>query len=201
MRTVTRQFNLFKLLGMTCFLTLFSACASTVEKVDAPNTLQQYKSPAWVLKGSGAFDDSKGKVFYGVASSFGVKNPSLQRISADDQARLEVAKTFEVYVKALTKIYIASTSTTLTPSEEQNIEFALKTVTSATLNGVEIIDHWEHPGRNEFFALARLDFEMFKQNLDNHKELSKETRDGIKERAEKLHQEMEKEVLKKEGKL
>ena len=85
-------------------------------------------------------------------------------------------------------------------SEEQNVEVAIKTVTSATLTGVLIIDHWEHPGRNELFSLARVDLISFKNNLDKHKELSKEVREEIKKRADKLHDELEQEVLKKEGK-
>ena len=85
-------------------------------------------------------------------------------------------------------------------SEEQNVEVAIKTVTSATLTGVMIIDHWEHPGRNQLFSLARLDLTSFKKNLDKHKELSKEVREAIKERADKFHEEMEQEVLNKKGK-
>ena len=85
-------------------------------------------------------------------------------------------------------------------SEEQNVEVAIKTITSATLTGVLIIDHWEHPGRNELFSLARLDLISFKKNLDEHKELSNEVREAIKERADKLHEELEQEVTKKETK-
>ena len=83
-------------------------------------------------------------------------------------------------------------------SEEQNIEVALKTVTSATLVEVKIIDHWEHPTRNELFSLARLDLEKFKKNIDEKKELGEEIKKGIKDRVEKLHQKMEVEVRKKE---
>jgi hypothetical protein len=50
------------------------------------------------------------------------------------------------------------------------------------------------------FSLARLDLKSFKKNLDEHKELSSEVREAIKERADKLHEELEQEVLKKEGK-
>ena len=82
-------------------------------------------------------------------------------------------------------------------TEEQNVEMAIKTVTSATLTGVMVIDHWEHPHRNELFALARLDLEKFKENIDRQEELAEEVRDMVKERAEKLHEELEREVLKK----
>ena len=185
--------------GLILLLTILSACSSTPETTKT--TMGEYEPPEWVMKSSGAFEDSNGKAFYGVGSASGIKNYSLQRTAADDRARNDLAKVFEFYTKSLTKDYMASTTTgdfTAT-SEEQNVEVALKTVTSATLTGVLIIDHWEHPGRNELFSLARLDLISFKKNLDKHKELSNKVREAIKERADKLHEEMEQEVLKKEG--
>ena len=186
--------------GLVLLLAMLGACTSTPEPTRT--MLGDYEAPDWVLKSSGAFEDSNGKAFYGVGSASGIKNFSLQRTAADDRARNDLAKVFEVYTKSLTKDYMASTTSgdfTVT-SEEQNVEVAIKTVTSATLTGVMIIDHWEHPGRNQLFSLARLDLTSFKKNLDKHKELSKEVREAIKERADKLHEEMEQEVLKKEGK-
>ncbi|MBT5548916.1 MAG: hypothetical protein HOJ79_00415 [Nitrospina sp.] len=185
--------------GLILLLAMLSACTSVPEPTRT--TMDEYEPPEWVMKDSGAFDDSNGKAFYGVGSASGIKNYSLQRTAADDRARNNLAKVFEFYTKSLTKDYMASTTSgdfTAT-SEEQNVEVAIKTVTSATLTGVLIIDHWEHPGRNELFSLARLDLVSFKQNLDQHKELAQEVREAIKERADKLHEELEQEVLKKEG--
>jgi hypothetical protein len=184
---------------MAC-LAFLPACASTPEPTRV--TLDKYDPPEWVMKGSGAFKDTDGKAFYGIGSATGIKNYSLQRTAADDRARNDLAKVFEFYTKSLTKDYMAHTiaGDVNVTAEEQNVEVAIKTVTSATLSGVMIIDHWEHPGRNELFSLARLDLESFKTNLDKQKELSREVRETIKERADKLHEELEQEVLKKEGK-
>ena len=185
--------------GLILFLTILSACSSTPETTRT--TMGGYEPPEWVMKSSGAFEDSNGKAFYGVGSASGINNYSLQRTAADDRARNDLAKVFEFYTKSLTKDYMAHTMAgdPNTSSEEQNIEVAIKTITSATLTGVLIIDHWEHPGKNVLFSLARLDLVSFKKNLDQHKELSKEVREAIKERADKLHEELEQEVLKKEG--
>jgi hypothetical protein len=186
--------------GLILLMVMFSACTSTPEPTRT--TTNEYEPPEWVIKSSGAFEDSNGKAFYGVGSASGIKNYSLQRTAADDRARNDLAKVFEFYTKSLTKDYMASTTSgdfTAT-SEEQNVEVAIKTITSATLTGVLIIDHWEHPGRNELFSLARLDLISFKKNLDEHKELSNEVREAIKERADKLHEELEQEVIKKETK-
>ena len=185
--------------GLILLMAMLGACTSTPEPTRT--TLGDYKPPEWVTKGPGAFEDSDGKVFYGVGSATGIKNYSLQRTAADDRARNDLAKTFKLYTASLGKDYQASVTAgdfTAT-SEEQNVEVVIKTLTDSTLTGIMIIDHWEHPGKNQLFSLARLDLKSFKKNLDEHKELSKEVREEIKKRADKLHEELEQELLKKEG--
>ena len=63
--------------------------------------------PEWVNKGSGAFGGEK-KVFYGVGSASGIRNHSLARATADNRARNEISKIFEVYSASLMKDYQAS---------------------------------------------------------------------------------------------
>ena len=183
-------------IGGMALLAFLGACETLPEK---RVTLKDIGPPEWVLKGGGAYKDSEGKAFYGVGSATGIKNFSLQRAAADDRARNDLAKVFKFWTKSLTKDYMAHTATGdfMVTTEEQSVEMAIKTVTAATLTGVMIIDHWQHPHRNEIFALARLDLEKFKENLDHHEELSKEVRDAVKEGAEKLHEELEQEILKK----
>lgn len=195
---MVRKYTSHFIISLTMIAFLAVGCSSgpperiTLEKADAPD---------WVVKGGRAKEDSNGKAFYGVGSASGIKNFSLQRTAADDRARNDIAKVFEFYTKSLTKDYQASTTSGdfSASSEEQNVESAIKTVTSATLSGVQIIDHWEHPYRNEMFSLARLDLEKFKENLDQYKELSEAVRKAVKQRADKLHEEMEAEVLKKDN--
>ena len=58
-------------------------------------------------------------------------------------------------------------------TSECHLMQAIKTVTAETLSGVMIVDHWEHPKRGKIFALARLDLEVFKDNISKLRELSK----------------------------
>ena len=183
-------------------LLMLNACAS-VEKMPepAPKSLSDYKAPAWVLKGSGAYTDARGKAFFGVGSATGIKNYSLQRTVADDRARGDLAKVFEFYVTSLTKDYQAHTTagSFKDSTEEQNAEVALKIVVAQTLRGVTIVDHFEIPERREFLSLARLDYDAFESNVEtneNFQELPEKVREEIKSRAEKLHEEMEEESRK-----
>ncbi len=151
-------------------------------------------APTWVVKGSGAFKDDRGKVFYGVGSASGIRNHALLRSTSDNRARNELAKVLEIYTASLMKDYAAST-TAADPnvtSEEQHVEQAIKTVTSATLSGVEIVDRWQ-ADTGELFALARLDLDNFKDALKRAKDLNATARDYIRKNAERLHDELEKE--------
>tara|TARA_Y100001936_G_C16092197_1_gene687417 strand:+ start:7521 stop:8126 length:606 start_codon:yes stop_codon:yes gene_type:complete len=187
---------------MILFLMLsINACTGVQTIPDAPKALAEYKAPDWVLKGSGAYSDDKGKAFFGVGSATGIKNYSLQRTVADDRARADLAKVFQYYLASLTKDYQAHTTagSFKNSSEDQNAEVALKVVVSQTMRGVTIIDHFEIPERREFLSLARLDYEAFKKNVEaneNFKQLPEKVREDIKSRAEKLHNEMEEEVEK-----
>ena len=186
---------------MISLIFLLGACGTIPTIPEPPKALIDYKPPAWVLTGGGAFTDKQGKAFSGVGSATGIKNFSLQRQVADDRARADLAKVFEVYTETLTKDYQAHTTagSFATSTEEQNSEVAIKVVVASTLRGVIIIDHFEIPARRELLSLARLDYDAFKQNLERaeeYKQLPSKVRDDIKERADALHKEMEDEAKK-----
>ena len=166
MKIILKNFLIFESI---MFLAVLSGCVSTYENISISDglrpTLANYKAPEWVLKGSGAFKDSTG--IWGVSSVSGVKNASLQRIAADDRARNAVAKVFQVHSKSLSKDLLAHAmaGNLEATSEEQGIETGIKTGVEQILRGVMIVDHWEHPGRNVLFSLARLDLDQFKNDF------------------------------------
>lgn len=182
---------------------LGAACSSVPVVPDVPvlKSLSSYNPPKWVLSGGGAFTDIKGKAFFGVGSATGIKNYSLQRQVADDRARGDLAKVFEFYMTSLTKDYQAHTTVGdfENSNEEQNAENALKIVVSQTLRGVTIVDHYEIPERREFLSLARLDYDAFKANVganETFRSLPEKIQQDIKNRADKLHKEMNDEADK-----
>jgi len=170
-----------------------SGCAGPAP---APAPIAQ--GPAWVNKGSGAFDTDKGKVFYGVGVSSGIKNRALAITTADNRARAEIAKILETYVAVLAKDYMASTTAgdMSASSEEQHVEQALKTFTKATLHGARIIDHFRDPADGTLFSLCELDLFAFKDAMDKHKELDAKVRDYVRKNAEKMHDQLEAEEQK-----
>ena len=208
MKTIMRNLLIFKSI---IFLMVLSGCVSPPKNIISEGlrtTLVNYKPPEWVLKGPGAFKDSTGRVIWGVSSVSGVKNASLQRIVADDRARNAVAKVFQVHSKSLSKDLVAHAmaGNLEATSEEQGIETGIKTSVEQILRGVMIVAHWEHPGRNELFSLARLDLDQFKNDLNtefssnktnpneeylkNTETFPEETKESIKKSADTFFQQM-----------
>ncbi len=177
---------------------LAEGCAGRQE-TGAPPSLQGVAYPDWVLKGSGAFGDEHARYFYGVGTVSGIRNVALARTTADNRARAEIAKVFETYSASLMKDYQASTTAgdPSVSSEEQNVEQAIKTFSAATLSGVQVVDHWYHPNDGSVFALAKLDLEGFKDNLNKMRDLNERVRDYVRQNAERAHQSLEKEEEKR----
>jgi hypothetical protein len=149
------------------------------------------KPPKWVDKGASAFKDSGAKVFYGVGAITGVQNRPLAVTAADNRARAEVGKLFEVYIASLMKDYTASStggaavSAKSPTSEQQSIDQAVKTFSATTLSGVTIVDRWTDPKDRTEYSLARLDLDKFQTSIETMKELSSGLREYIKKNAEK----------------
>lgn len=180
-------------------LLMLAACSSSTETGVTHPGSAAVEHPEWVTRGSGAFGGEK-KVLYGVASSTGIRNPTLARTTADNRARDEISKILEVYSASLMKDYQASTTAGdfNASSEEQHVESAVKTFTANHLSGIEIVDHWLHPDGTTY-ALARLDMEGFADALSQMQELNEQVREHVKRAAEKAFADLEAEEAKHGG--
>lgn len=176
-------------------LVSLSACAH--KQLNAP-VVPLAKSPAWVTQGSCTISESGQSVFYGVGSANGIANLALLKTTADNRARAELVKLFEVYSASLMKDYAAATMSGKADqvAEEQHVEQAIKTVASLSLRGVQIVEHWQDPKTGEYFARAKLDVQAFNNNLEQVKGLDAGVKASIKASAERLHTELRQETAK-----
>src|SRR5215211_3319368 len=152
-----------------------------------------------VEKGSGAFNEKDSNAFYGVGSVVGVRNEPLAWDTAENRARAEIAKTFETYTGYLMRDYAASTTAGdfTRNTEEQNVERAIKTVTTATLSGVRPIERYKDDKTGTYYVLTKLNLEEMKNNLEQAKELNAQVRDFVRKNADKLFERLEKEEDKR----
>lgn len=155
--------------------------------------------PAWVKKGSGAYNDKDGRVFHGVGAITGVKNEPLAWDAAENRARADIAKSFETYTAYLMRDYAASTTGgDFTKSvEEQNVERAIKTFAAVTLSGVRPIDRWKDDKAGGYYVLVRLSIKEMQNAIEQSKELNSQVRDFIRRNSERLFDRLEKEEEKR----
>ena len=179
-----------KLLGtaiiVTCAAFMLSACASG--------------PPKWVEKGPGSMMKD-GKAFYGVGGASGIKNEPLEKETADNRARADLAKYMDTYTAYLMRDYAASTTAGdfTKSSEEQNVERALKTFVSTNLSGVVVVDRWEKEdkGGKTIYSLVKMDLETFKDQVGRMKELNEAARDFVRKNAEKAFERLQQEEEKR----
>jgi len=190
--------------GVLFFLAtlVLGGCASqpTYQKARTINqVVEDGDGPLWLVKKGKAFSGDR-KAFYGVGTAGRIVNPALRRRAAEAQARRDVASQFQVYVAALQKQYLSdiTAGSADAHSEEQVINDTMKELTEATLTGVNIEEYWEHPDRNEAYALARLDLDQFLEKVqsynaanDQYKELSEKIRERVKQDAKKAFDDLQ----------
>src|SRR5262245_48054109 len=155
--------------------------------------------PKWVKQGSGAFNDKDTTAFYGVVAVTGVRNEPLAWDTAENRARAEIAKTFETYTGYLMRDYAASTTAGdfTRNTEEQNVERAIKTVTTTTLSGVRPIERYKDEKTSTYYVLTKLNLEAMKNNLEQAKDLNAQVRDDVRKNADRLFDRLEKEEDKR----
>ncbi|BCA53983.1 conserved exported protein of unknown function [Nitrospira sp. KM1] len=155
--------------------------------------------PKWVKQGSGAFNDKDTKAFYGVGSVTGVRNEPLAWDTAENRGRAEIAKTFDTYTGYLMRDYAASTTAGdfSRNTEEQNVERAIKTITTTSLSGVRSIDRFKDEKTGTYYVLTKLNLEDMKNNLEQAKELNGQVRDFVRKNADRLFERLEKEEDKR----
>lgn len=153
--------------------------------------------PEWVDNG-GAMFSGEPNVLYAVGAKSGIKNPGLLRKAAANQARAEMAATFNLYTASLMKDYSASISTgdLSNASEEQLVESAVKTFSSGYLSGVQVVKFYKDPADNTMYALARLDLDGFMDKIAKAKDLSQKVKERVRRSAERAFAEVEREEEK-----
>jgi hypothetical protein len=187
-----------KIVGVAVAFAALVACGGE-KKPEMSNQVLHANAPDWVNRGSGAFGGEKGKLFYGVGIASRIPNASLRRQTADARARSEIVKTLNTYVAVLNKDYQASTTAgdMSSSNDEQHVEQTLKTYSQMDLSGVLIVDHWVDNDGSEF-ALAQLDMDTFKSNLDKMKQLSAQVRDAVRANADRAFDELSAEEAKRQ---
>ncbi|MFQ5949090.1 MAG: hypothetical protein ACE5J1_00165 [Nitrospiria bacterium] len=143
--------------------------------------------PEWVRVGSGPLLDKEQKVFYGVGAIEGIINRQEPRTTADNEARLEISKTFAIYLAILMGDYMVSTRQGDLDQRhrDQDIERIIKAFSEITLSSIVIVDRWTDQSDGISYTLARLDLDHFKRNIQQMEDLDPPVREFVRENVDK----------------
>ena len=136
------------------------------------------KEPDWVTKCDAAFKDAGKDAFYGCGSVTGIQNRSLQTQTADQRAKADLAGKLDTYVASFMKDYMSSASSgDITESEEEQVvESITKSITEATLYGVQQVDRWRSPEDGTLYSVVKVSFDSMAQSM----------RKAMKQRSEEI---------------
>jgi hypothetical protein len=158
---------------------LFTGCKKEKKaKVTRETSVSGAKEePEWVTRCAGAFEDAGKEAFYGCGAVSGIQNRALQIQSADERARVDLARALDTYVAGFMKDYMSSAaSEDLSDAEEkQFVESITKSITEATLYGSQVVDRWRGPD-DTLYSLCKVSFDNVAQSM----------RKAMKARAEEL---------------
>lgn len=148
---------------LTGIAILMSACAG---KTMVESDLNIDGAPDWVNKGTQFLNDRDGRLFHGVGEAPAVGSRSLQKSTADNRARTEVARIFSSFMDAVSSDYTAAASSGGSGMSETALSQQIKAVTKVNLSGAKIIARWKDPKTNIIYSLAELDLEQVKSTVN-----------------------------------
>ena len=163
---------------------LMAACAG---KTKVESDLRIAGAPDWVNKGTQFINDKDGRLFHGVGEAEPMGTASLQKTTADNRARAEVARILSSYVDAISNDYTAaSRATGGKPLSEDVVSRQINSATKVNLAGVKIIAHWKDKNTHIIYSLAELDKKDVDKTIGLRKDMNADLKRYIKENGENI---------------
>lgn len=137
-------------------------------------------APDWVNEGTQAVSNDDGRLIHGVGMAPPMGDISLQKATADNRARAEIARVLSTYVDAVINDYTASAG----GESDSNVEREIRSTTQLALSGVRILGHWKDEESGDVYAFAELDMDAVDKSLETAASLSDAFKGHYKENAD-----------------
>ena len=157
-----KRFNTFSILFLVLAL---GACS---DKTIIESDMGLSDAPDWVNEGTQAVDNDDGRLIHGLGMAPPMGDVSLQKATADNRARAEIARVLSTYVDAVIKDYTASTG----GEADLNVERVINSTTQLALSGARILGHWKDEDTGDVYAFAELDMDAVDKFLQTATYLS-----------------------------
>jgi hypothetical protein len=164
MKIAGTQYSTIRLFTAASLTLVLAACGGSKTVVESDLGIKG--APDWVNKGTQAVNDKDGRLFHGVGSSPVLGDEALQRSTADDRARAEVARMLSTYIDAVSNDFSAASGTGSYAAADQSVSRQIKAVTKQNLAGSKIIGRWKDSRTSMVYSIAELDFKTVKTTLE-----------------------------------
>lgn len=162
---------------------LLAGCGS---KTVVESDLNIKGAPDWVNQGTQMLNDNDGRLFHGVGQATPMGDESLQRSTADERARAEVARVLNSYLNVATKDYSAMASRGGEQANEQSVSRQIDNLTQVNLTGAKIIGHWRDKKTQTVYAIAELDMKRMKETVEQLEAMSPGLRDFLTQQGDTI---------------
>ena len=173
-----------KILVSVTLLLVLAACGGGKTVVESDLGIKG--APDWVNKGTSVLNDRDGRLFHGVGSSPAMGDESLQRSTADDRARAEVARMLSTYMDVVSNDYVAASGAGANANSEQAVSRQVKAVTKLNLSGSKIIGRWKDGRTNTVYSISELDLKHIKTAVQGANDMNEDLRRYIDRNAENV---------------
>jgi hypothetical protein len=176
--------SMYSKLAATALALALAACGGGKTVVESDLGIKG--APDWVNKGTQVLNDRDGRLFHGVGSSPAMGDEALQRSTADDRARAEVARMLSTYLDVVSNDYLAAAGTGANASADQAVSRQIKAVTKQNLAGSKIIGRWKDGRTSMVYSIAELDFKSVKTTLEGANGMNEDLRRYIGRNADNI---------------
>ncbi len=143
---------MMKLTTLVIFATLLViGCSSKTIESD----LGIEGAPDWVNEGTQSVSDNDGQLIQGIGMAAPMNDPSLQKSTADNRARAEVARVLSTFIDSTINDYTSSSG----DSNSSSVERDIRSVTQLALSGAIIKGNWKDQETGNIYSFAELDLE------------------------------------------
>ena len=184
MKIAGTQYSTIRLFAAAALTLVLAACGGSKTVVESDLGIKG--APDWVNKGTQAVNDKDGRLFHGVGSAPSLGDDALQRSTADDRARAEVARMLSTYIDAVSNDYSASAGTGTNASADQSVSRQIKAVTKQNLAGSKIIGRWKDSRTSMVYSISELDLKSVKTTLEGANGMNDDVKRYIGRNAENI---------------
>jgi len=143
-------------------------------------------APDWVNKGTSYVNDKDGRLFHGVGSASPMGDVTLQRATADDRARAELARIFSSYLDVASNDYQSAARSGDSKISEEAVSRQIKNLSHVNLAGARVIARWQDKKTGIVYSIAELDLKQVKGTVSAAQDMNTDVRRYLENNADNI---------------